>query len=223
MISKALFPNNLTEIDALTRADHHHLTPDDKCYYLGEYNARKGYAYSATNNLIINLKKGMERRGTSEWHHKIKAINIAAAALRRSLADEFLRKGTFVPIPPSKAKEDPLYDPRMTLLLQRIDTANPVDVRELILQTESTEAAHKTDEPRDPLLYKSRYVLDESILIPTPKHIVICDDVLTTGAHFKAVQALLSEACPHIPIFGIFIARRTPETDDFEIFMKKSL
>lgn len=48
----------LTLIDELIRKQHHYLEDGDLCYCFGEYTARQGAAYSETNQLIINLKKG---------------------------------------------------------------------------------------------------------------------------------------------------------------------
>jgi hypothetical protein len=39
------------------RAAHFYLTPDDQCYYLHEFTARKGYAFSPGNQFIFSLKK----------------------------------------------------------------------------------------------------------------------------------------------------------------------
>lgn len=131
MTSGTPFPHNLTEIDPLTRPDHYYLDPDDECYFLGEYTARQGYAYSATNDLILNLKKTPDRRGRPEWRHKERAIVVAARALKNAFMRSWLRSATFVPIPPSKARNDPMYDDRMSRLIQAIDTNRPVDCREL--------------------------------------------------------------------------------------------
>jgi hypothetical protein len=70
------FPRRLTKIDELTRPDHSFLDGEDSCYFLGEYSARQGFAHSATNNLIMNLKKPMDRRGTSQWQWKERAIGM---------------------------------------------------------------------------------------------------------------------------------------------------
>jgi predicted amidophosphoribosyltransferase len=43
--------------------------------------------------------------------------------------------------------------------------------------------------------------------MPAPRKIILFDDVLTTGASFKAAQTLLRENFPNAPIAGIFIAR----------------
>ena len=67
MTSATTFPRRLIKIDDLTRPDHSHLTAGDTCYFLGEYTARKGYAFSATNNLVLNFKKSMTTRGQAQW------------------------------------------------------------------------------------------------------------------------------------------------------------
>lgn len=60
----------LTLIDELIRKQHHYLEDGDLCYCFGEYTARQGAAYSKTNQLIINLKKGYERRAFPDYHYK---------------------------------------------------------------------------------------------------------------------------------------------------------
>ena len=110
----------LTKIDDLTRPDHSYLSAADDCYFLGEYTARKGFAFSTTNQLIFNLKKGIERRDKPEWQYKERAILTAAAALRASLNDKARQMLTFVPVPPSKAKTDPLYDDRLIQVLRGV-------------------------------------------------------------------------------------------------------
>ena len=143
------FPERFTEIDELTRPDHFWLTDDDRCYSLGEYTARQGYTYSATNNLILNFKKTPDRRGRSEWRYKEQAILRAATAFRDALGAA-ARAWVFVPVPPSKVPDDPLYDDRMTKMLRANWPDQPADVRELIIQTESTDAAHERPERPTP-------------------------------------------------------------------------
>ena len=120
MTSSSTFPQRLTKIDDLIRPDHSYLTDADSCYFLGEYTARKGYAFSPGNNLVLNFKKSVATRGTAQWQHKERAIQEIAAAFRSALPEKFLSTATLVPIPPSKAKTDPLYDDRMTRMLRAI-------------------------------------------------------------------------------------------------------
>lgn len=97
-------PTRLSKIDELTRPDHTFLDPDDHCYYLGEYTARAGYAFSSMNDLIQNLKKPMDRRGRPEWKYKTLAISRSCEMLREVVPEKWLARATFVPVPPSKTR-----------------------------------------------------------------------------------------------------------------------
>jgi predicted amidophosphoribosyltransferase len=46
-----------------------------------------------------------------------------------------------------------------------------------------------------------------------PSSVAIVDDVLTTGAHFKAMKRILMERFPEARIVGLFLARRVPNTE----------
>ena len=203
------FADRLTQIDALTRPDHVWLTEADACFFLGEYTARGGYAYSVTNDLIHNFKKSPDRRGRPEWQYKERDIKRAAAAFRGALGEE-PPPLTLVPVPPSKARGDPLYDDRMTRMLQAIWPDRQADIRELIVQTESTAAVHALVGRPRPDQIRERYEIDEALTTPAPTSIAIVDDVLTTGAHFRAARAVLAAWFPAAFIVGLFIARGAP-------------
>lgn len=213
MTSGSTFPQRLSKIDDLTRPDHSYLEPNDVCYFMGEYTARKGYAFSATNNLILNFKKKMDRRGQSDWRWKQVAINQAAAAIRAAMDVSALNGVTFIPVPPSRAKGDPLYDDRLTQMLRLIRPAPPLDIRELLIQCQSTAAAHESTTRPSPTDLQALYTIEASLTQPTPNQIVIVDDVLTTGSHFCAAKAVLTEAFPQAKVIGLFLARRVPESD----------
>jgi hypothetical protein len=216
MTSKGNLADRLTQVDGLNRPDHHYLQEGDVCLYLGEYTARKGYAHSETNHLVVNFKKGVDRKGLPEWKYKGIAIRKAGGLLRQALTQDALQKATHVPIPPSKAKSDPQYDDRV-LQMVRVCAGPSADIRELVVQNFSTGASHESDSRPSPGDLVANYSIDQSLITPAPKLLLVYDDVLTTGAHFKAVQYMLRQAFPDVPIFGLFIARRVPESDDFDI------
>ena len=123
-----------------------------------------------------------------------------------------------MPVPPSKAKGDSLYDDRLTRMLRAIRTEPPLDVRELIVQTESADAVHgRAVRPR-PEVIEAPYRIDEALTEPAPHHVAVVDDLLTTGAHFRAAKSLLSARYPEVWVVGLFIARRVPDTVDLEEF-----
>ena len=210
------FPRRLTKIDDLTRPDHPYLTADDSCYFLGEYSARKGFAFSATNSLVLNFKKKMDRRARPEWQYKERAILDAASAFRTAIKGEWLNGATLVPVPPSKAKTDPMYDDRVVRMISAIRPTPKLDLRELVVQDTSTAASHESDDRPDPDEIAENYSLVKSLRAGVKPVIGIFDDVLTTGAHFKACQTVLRAAFPGARIIGLFIARRIPEAVDVE-------
>ena len=221
MTSETTFPQRLTKIDELMRSDHIHLDGDDECYFIGEYTARMGYAYSPTNNLILNFKKPIDRRGLAEWRYKGMAIKKAAAAFATALepvGHKALDGVTFVPVPPSKAKDDPLYDDRLTQMLNLVRPGTRLDVREVIIQECSTDPVHSSESRLRPVEIEAMYRIDERLAGPEPRLLAVVDDVLTTGSHFRAAQTMLSSRFPTTKIIGLFIARRVPDTSDFDEF-----
>jgi hypothetical protein len=68
---------NLVKIDEFLRPDHKYLEPDDECFYFMEYIPIKRL-YNAENNLMMNFKKEMDRKGRPEWKYKGIAIRRVA-------------------------------------------------------------------------------------------------------------------------------------------------
>lgn len=216
MTSGSTLPPRLTKIDDLARPDHYYLTAEDDCYFLSEYTARKGYAFSATNQLILNFKKPMSVRGTPQRTYKERAIGDIAAEFRTALNGEWLDTATLVPIPPSKAKTDPLYDDRLLRMLRAIRPQPAPDIRELIVQRANMAAAHEQTIRPKPDDIAANYAIDEQLRNPAPQIIGLFDDVLAAGAHFRAASNILKAAYPGVRIIGLFVARRVPEAVDWD-------
>lgn len=210
-------PIRLQQIDEHTRPDHYYLEADDECYYLLEYTPREGYSFSDANDIILNLKKSVERRGRPEYRYKDWAIQRSADLLRLALSETWLASAMLVPVPCSKTKDHALYDDRMVQVLNRMTHGLPCDVRELVIQTASLESFHDGYRLR-PLQLKAYYELDEDLCdCDQPTEVTIFDDLLTTGSHFKAVQAIIRDQWPNVRVSGIFVARRyIPHDEDGE-------
>ena len=210
------FRRRATAIDELTRGDHYYLEEEDHCAFVGEYTSGAGFGHSETNQLIFNLKKRVDRRGKPDWRYKDLAIQQAGRIFAAVLNERALDDYTFVPVPPSKARDDPEHDDRMVQVIRAIRPGNPVDMRELIVQTVSTEPVHGKAQRLRPEQLAENYRIDEGAAAPTPAAVLVVDDVLTTGAHFKAAQSVLVERFPGISVFGLFVARRVPEEPEFD-------
>ena len=204
-------PSRLLTIDELTRPDHTYLAADDECHYLGEYTARAGFSFSATNDLIQNLKKPMDRRGRPEWRYKEQAIRAFGQQLGEAMNADFLSKATLVPVPPSHRPDDPAYDDRMLQILRAMAGSKEFDIRELVTMRVSIEPAHLKESSRSVEALVEAFAIDTRLLSPSPTAIAIFDDVLTTGAHFAAMKRLLRRRFPETPLCGIFLARRDPK------------
>ncbi len=86
----------------------------------------------------------MDRKGRPEWKWKVWAIERSAQMLREVVPKRWLDRASFVPVPPSKAKDHPEYDDRLIQILEKLGTGRELDIRELVLMTESIDAAHLT-------------------------------------------------------------------------------
>jgi hypothetical protein len=201
----------LQHIDGLLAPDHVYLESTDYCYFLREYTPG-GFEKSATNDLILNLKKDLRYRGHAPWKYKLQAIDQCARELRDALS-QYLDGTWVVPIPPSKCRTHPGYDDRLVQVADQLCARTTANRRDLLLQRSDTEPLHlKNDSPRpQPHEIARNYQIDETQLAgPVPSAIWILDDVLTTGSHFKAAQMVVHQRLPGIAIYGIFIARRRP-------------
>ncbi len=197
-------------IDSTNIGDHYHLTPDDVCYFFFEYTAQKKYDYSATNNLISNLKKKPGSSSFAELRYKAGAIQQCASYISSAVNMDNLPGWTIVPIPPSKQKGDPAYDDRLLRVCKLLSSPKPLDVRELVVQSLSTIAAHEAMPGQRPTVDEllALYSIDESVVQPPPTGILLVDDVLTAGTHYRAMHTVLSQRFPGVPIHAMFIARR---------------
>src|SRR5690349_7704326 len=95
-------------------------------------------------------------------------------------------------------------------ILQKLGEGRALDIRELVL-TQSIAPAHLSQDRRSVNEVAHRMRIDQSLTGPAPNAICIFDDVLTTGAHFKAVESQLRARHPITVVAGLFLARRAPE------------
>jgi predicted amidophosphoribosyltransferase len=108
-----------------------------------------------------------------------------------------------------------MYDDRMTRVLRAVGTGIAVDIRELVIQTTTTAAAHMSTHDRpSPEEIATNYEIDVARAQPAPRLIGVFDDVLTTGAHFRAMKTVLQTRFPGTSVIGVFLARRVFPAQD---------
>ena len=208
----------LRKIDEVARSIHYHIREEDHCYYIVERTSKVGYSFSKANQLIVNLKK-RPNSSPAELNYKARAISSCAKKLGEILKDKIKETATFVPVPPSKAVDHLEYDDRIEQVCRGI--APGLDVRNLVVQGTSMRANHERGEDDRITLQEllDHYSIDEKLTDPPPSVLVIVDDVLTAGTHYRAMEDVLSARFPAALIVGIFIARRVyPDEDEIDIF-----
>jgi predicted amidophosphoribosyltransferase len=206
-------PEKLLKIDDVTAGEHFSLDANDTCFYIWEYAVRQGYTAGPTNQLIKNLKiKPSEIAKTpTRQYYKQQAINHAAKAVRDLLGQQTAEgKFSFVPVPSSKASGDSDHDDRITQVLQRAFSGWNSDVQPILHVRRSMKADH---ESTDRMTYDELLALTDVLQPMTTLRstIVVLDDVLNSGKHFKVAKTLLSAVNPTAAILGLFLARCTRE------------
>lgn len=210
-LAHRVLPQRLTQVDALSCASHKLLRPGDRVYYLGEYVAGAGHV-SPTNDLIHNFKiRPSALRGwPARRRHKEQAIGEIAAAFTRHFS-ALDATAVVVPIPTSKLPADPDYDDRLLRTL-RVCRSQPMPpVRELIKQKRSTTADHAAIGRQSFRHLLANCYVDDALSLPRPSLVILFDDVLTEGKHFKVCQRLLRNHYGDIPVVGFFVARTIPQ------------
>lgn len=208
-LSLTFMPTPPRLIDLSNRSDHFHLRDGDECFYFHDYTPRQGATHSQGNQLIFNLKKSVLRRNEGHYRYKSQAIAQSVAMLRAAFdqSNWVFDRATFSPIPPSKLRNHPEYDDRMTQIVAGACHGTNADVRELIIQGQGYDACHlQADGDRlRPAQLEAMYTLAP----PAPRGmVVLVDDVLTTGAHFVAAKSAILARHPETRVVGFFIARR---------------
>jgi predicted amidophosphoribosyltransferase len=180
--------------------------------FFGEYFAGKGFQGGYTNQLIMNLKikPSVARQNQYRGRYKAGAIREVATHLARVLGPPDKQDFTWVPTPTSKCPDHPEYDDRLPRILVGALQGHDADCRQLLRQTESTSADHEghrqSPEELEAVLEVDTAVLAQAAI--RRRGIILFDDVLTSGKHYKCCERRLRAAVGPVPIVGVFIARR---------------
>lgn len=83
-------------------------------------------------------------------------------------------------------------------------------MRELLCQRQSTDAHHASANTRDLHAIISNLQIDELQVggLGPSTTFGVFDDVLTSGAHFRAAREVLTRRFPAATVIGFFVARR---------------
>jgi len=186
------------------------LQDGDECFYARDYIAEGGYKASEANQLISNFKKEVSKRGRPEWRYKVDSITQFANELYSIIPSDFV----VAHIPSSKRKADADYDSRLDDVLRELKGFNstltivePFTVKNTLIKTSYG------GERKQSVFYNN--LQWQGGLPAGLQSIILVDDVITSGAHFKACKQLLTEKLPQLKVYGVFWAKTVwPENEE---------
>jgi hypothetical protein len=202
----------LVRLSAHMRADHCFLDGADDCWCLADYVPGRATAGNRVNQLIGNLKcrPSIARIDARRRHYKREAIGEIARALRAAVSRSWVECATWIPIPTSRPAPDADYDDRLQRILRQAFGDYALDLRAVLHQRRATAADHASARRLSVATLDQLLGLDRALLLSAPvrERVVLFDDVLTTGKHYKCCERCLRQALAQVPILGLFVARR---------------
>lgn len=197
----------MKKIDLSIHKNHSHLSNDDHVYFLDEYypgSKERGFTYTTKD---ILYSKVLPNETKKKLGCKLTGISNLAVLLGKSIYQiSDIHESLIIPIPPSKIRSHELYDDRLVKILEKLK--KPLNYAEILEQKESRECCHNNSKNRSLNELLENYIVFPNSLTELPIKIYLFDDVITTGAHFKAAKIKLNEIFPDIPVEGIFLSRR---------------
>jgi hypothetical protein len=190
---------------------HGLITSTDRTFFLKAFSRGVSRDSEPWNRFVRDLKISPQCGSAEVIRRKREAVLAFATELGEALPIEWIRSATFVPTPSSVARGDPAYDPRVFEVLRNVSP--PLNVRCLVEQRVSRPALHLADEPCTVEQLADGYCVNDDGEENAPTHIVIVDDIIATGLHFRAMSTVLGKAFPPAQISGLFLARRAHEHD----------
>jgi hypothetical protein len=180
---------------------HRFLDPEDICWYVGDVDDDDNVEFYLGLLKLPPWRKNFELRQCGEsgfGDYLSNLLNYRYANMTVAL----------VPMPSSKAKTDPAYSNSLIMACRRAaaDCHWQVDVVEALITPVTTCSSHKSKEKRDIGKASSAQCVWLGLGLERYDAVIVVDDVLSSGAHFKAAQGYLKGAYG-ITAHGAFLAR----------------
>lgn len=210
------------KLDRRLEWDASALSTNDICYYYYDH-TEGGYSQSRANQLVFNLKKPLTRRGKSDWHYKIEAIeafaeNLASLMVRVQKSPLSI---SLIAMPTSKNRQSDDYDDRIVQVVKQASDQTGIPWLDCFETLADTQPVHLGGTRSATAIRNNLALNDSDERLANYDACVLVDDVLTSGSHFIACKELLKSTYPHLQVVGAFWTKhRTSQwaygtTDEF--------
>lgn len=207
-----------SRVDRAVHGGAHNLTGRDQCYFYMD-RQRGGWDKSEANQLIFNFKKRLKRRGCPDWHYKTEAIEKFSDDVARLLG-RFAWRGrrpVLVPMPTSKCRSDDAYDDRIVRVAQKASEKSGIDYHEVFDLGDTMVSAHFGGTRSVGVIQDNLILMDGAYRLCDYDVCLLVDDVLTTGAHFRACKEVLQNEYPQMIVIGVFWSKQLPDEYDYGV------
>ena len=202
------------KINILSESYPTFISDSEKCLYTRDYISGGGFEGEA-NQLILNFKKSLDKKGTAQWQHRDRAVRLFAQEIASIVPDVPMH---FMAIPGSKPWEHSENNQRFQDLFKELKRIRPKILFHWPINCRKAIKGSSQGGTRSPKEIMDNYKwAGFSCNINEISKIIIVDDVITSGAHFRACVDYLKEQGFKGEITGVFWAK-TRQKDPFEEF-----
>lgn len=206
-------PGYWTLVDRLTVLYLRHLRQDDLCYYYLERSSG-GYQAGAANQRVANFKKDTARFGEnrSVMYYRQQEIdrcivNFTEGVLGVMRTLDVRAVPVICPMPTSNPRDSSAFNDRLDLLAEGVSRNCGIPYMTALDMGEAVKPSH-VGGMRDPDELAKVMAFSGFGSGFEPSVVLLFDDVLTSGAHFRACKDLILDRCPWRPlVVGMFLAR----------------
>lgn len=181
-----------------------YLSDDDHCFYFLDY-VEGGYQASPHNSMVLNFKKDLSFKNNVSWCYREQAVRNFALMLHGALSN-VANRITIIPMPTSKPQNSLKFNDRLlaTIGWLQVYGNNMYHIENCLDTKEESIPSHISGNRKPEDLFNNiNFTFPKSRF---KEYIILIDDVLTTGAHFKVCKDILTKYSS-VNIGGIFLAK----------------
>lgn len=188
-----------------------HLDDNDLCFYFIDY-TDGGYDKSKSNSKVLNFKKDIAYRDNKVvWGFRKREVEDFASKIHNVLKQNSDRDNfVLIPCPTSKPKSHSEFNDRLVCVMKFLKQKNSsYKICDCFDRTEVVKPAHHGGSRCVEEIKKTLFLSPPPHFLSKENSVILIDDVLTTGAHFKACQMMIMSEweIPQQKIIGLFLAK----------------
>lgn len=191
------------KIDILSENYPRFIIDGERCLYARDYVSGGGFEGEA-NQLILNFKISIDKKNTNRWQHRDNAVKLFAKEIASIIGDQAFN---FMAIPGSKPWTHVENNQRFQDLFKELIRLKPNIVVHWPVDCITAVVGSSQGGTRSPAQILANYKWNGFIPGSSFTKIIVIDDVITSGAHYRACSNYLRQNNFTGEIVGVFWAK----------------